>query len=307
MKSLTIVFVTSRPEPELDWFFDSLEPQINSWEHIEVIVVHSVEPHPGWRFNPEFFKNQSKLKDIRIVKPKPTLWQGEHRITKEDWWAVSNARNTGICLCKTEWIAFLDDRCVLAPTWLQAIRNAMEGNYAVCGTYEKRHGMTVENGVIRNGGIVTGRDNRDNGREPFARTVDGGHWYGCTNALPLEWALTINGYEELMDGLSFEDVMFGKMLQNNAYPIKFDPTMRITEDRSPDKLGPTMKRSDKGKSPNDKSHAALARFGKARRSDNFGKDLRNVREGALRGESWEIPDLHFEWRDWYDGQPLREL
>lgn len=308
MKSLTIVYVTSRPEPEIQWFLESLHPQINSWEHVEVVVVDSYrQPDEGTGervLNIEKFPN---FKNGRRVLPKPSIWQGEHRITKEDWWAVSNARNTGICMCKTDWISFLDDRCVLMPTWLQAIREAMEGNYAVCGSYEKRHNMTVENGVIINGGIVTGRDNRDTGRDPYAKIVDGGWWYGCTNALPLEWALNINGYEELMDGLSFEDVMFGKMLHNNAYPIKFDPRMKIVEDRTTDKLGPTMKRSDKGVSPADKSHAALARFGQARRSDNFGKDLRNVRDAALRGEPWQVPDPNTDWRDWFDGEPIRGI
>lgn len=257
------------------------------------------------RQGPALLKEYPKLKRIIRHGPKPTIWQGEARITKEDWWAVSNARNTGICLCRTEWIAFLDDRCVLMPTWLQAIRNAMEGSYAVCGTYEKRHNMTVENGVIKNGGIVTGRDNRDNGREPFPRNVDGGYWYGCTNALPLEWALNIGGFpEDKCDGLSFEDIPFGMLLRNNAYPIKFDPTMKMIEDRTPEKLGPVMKRSDYGVSPNDKSHEVLKIFRQAKTSLNSWP-IRDVREKVLRGEPFPPPSASHN--EWFTGRPIVEL
>jgi hypothetical protein len=191
------------------------------------------------------------------------------------------------------------------PPWLQSIREAMDGNYAVCGTYEKRHNMTVENGVIKNGGIITGRDNRDTGRDPYPRTVDGGFWYGCTNALPLEWALNVGGYpEDVCDGLSFEDVPFGMLLRNNAYPIKFDARMKMIEDRTPDKLGPAMKRSDYGVSPNDKSHEVLKKFRTAKTSQNS-YDIRAVREAVLRGEPFPPPSASHN--EWFTGRPIVEL
>lgn len=301
MKSLTVIYVTSRPEPEIHWFMDSLAPQINSWEHVDIVIIDGCFQSP---YKPNDRKLQN-FKSVRIVNPKPSIWQGPSRITKEDWWAVSNARNTGICLARTEWIAFLDDRCVLLPPWLQSIRDAMDGNYAVCGTYEKRHNMTVENGVIKNGGIITGRDNRDTGRDQFPRIVDGGFWYGCTNALPLEWALNVGGYsEDVCDGLSFEDIPFGMTLRNNAYPIKFDPRMRMIEDRTPDKLGPAMKRSDYGVSPNDKSHEVLKKFRQSKTSLNS-FDIRAVRDSVLKGEPFPPPSASHN--EWFTGRPISEL
>ena len=305
-KPLTVVYITSRPEPQVHWFIDSLERQIHDFEHVEIIVVDSLvgRTNAHWCTH-EYYGRWKKFKSLKTVEPKPTIWQGPSRITKEDWWAASNARNTGIALCKTEWIAFCDDRCVLMPAWMKAVREAMAGNYAVCGSYEKRVNMTVENGAIINGGIVTGADNRIQARERYPKTVDGGWWYGCTNALPLEWALNVNGFaEDKCDGLSFEDIPFGMTLANNGWPIKFDARMMIVEDRSPEHLGTVMKRSDYGVSPKDKSHAVLDYFRTAKTSGNS-YNLRELRDKVLRGEPFPPPTAsHFEW---FTGRPIESL
>lgn len=256
----------------------------------------------------------SALIEMRRSEPKPTVWQGKHRLTKDDWWAAANARNTAIALCKTDWIAFVDDRSVLAPTWLEAVVAAMDGNYAVCGPYEKRVGMTVENGYIKNGGIITGQDNRlayvtqhwTDPRHKLTNPYDcpGNWWYGCSTALPLEWALQVGGYDETCDGLSGEDYVFGLMLQNNRFPIKYDTRMAIVEDRTADKLGPTMIRRDKGTSPDDKSHELLNML-RDQREAQHGFDLRKLRAAVLAGNPWPKP-----WgptKDFYDGQPLSEM
>ena len=132
-----------------------------------------------------------------------------------------------------------------------------------------------------------------------------GQWFfGCTSAAPLEWALAINGYEERMDGLSFEDVIFGLMLTNAGYPLRYDPRMKIIEDRTPAELGTPPRRTDKGISPNDKSHAALQQFGSLKRAGHQW-DLRAVRAKVLAGEPFPIPTG--PTTDWYDGQPLAEF
>jgi glycosyltransferase involved in cell wall biosynthesis len=56
------------------------------------------------------------------VPPKPTIWQGQHRVTKVNWWATSNARNTGIVLADHDYIVFCDDRSRLGPRWIDAVR-----------------------------------------------------------------------------------------------------------------------------------------------------------------------------------------
>ena len=236
MKSLTIAYITSRSEPMFNWFLDSLSRQVGK-DSAKVIIVDSL-------------KQERPITGDGIVhvEPKPSIWQGKYRITKTDWWAVSNARNTALCLCETDWIAFLDDRCVLMPGWYDCLKQAIRHGYAVCGSYEKRAGMTVESGVIKHGGTVTGEDARIGNDNGVVR-VPGGEWmFGCNFALPLEWALQVNGVDQTCDGLSMEDAIFGLQLQNNGFPIMYDKRMKIVEDRTPEHCGPVMRREDKGES-----------------------------------------------------------
>lgn len=262
--SLTICYITSRPKPEIQWFFDSLRNQPAIVD--QIIVVDLFADIAERR---EQFHQLSKDACFQFVhvEPKPTVWQGKHRLTKENWWAASNSRNTGICLCKSDWICFLDDRSVLMPGWMAAVNEAIAGNYTVFGSYQKRIGMTVENGTIKEVGTVSGEDCREkyviehwNSKAPVKCP---GEWsFGCTLAVPLEWALQVNGYEELMDGLGFEDIYFGKSLEANGYDCRFDLRMKIIEDRTGSEIGTRMEKTSKQKIPDDpnaKDFAALKR------------------------------------------------
>ena len=113
-QSLTIVYTTARHEPRIEWFLDSLYRQPDG-PSCKVIVV---DP----------FRKPAENASVRVVNPKPTVWQGPYRLTKQDWWAASNARNTGICLCDTDWVGFVDDRSVLIETWLEAVKAAKVGD-----------------------------------------------------------------------------------------------------------------------------------------------------------------------------------
>lgn len=310
MKTITVAYITARHDPRPEWFLDSLWRQLDGC-YCKVLIV---DP----------YRNEAKNSSVRIVHPKPTVWQGPHRLTKADWWAASNSRNTAICLCETEWIAFVDDRSVLVPRWLEAVKAAMEGHYVVCGPYEKVHNLQVAAGAAAGGeklevdyswdGKKTdGKDSRVAYVEEhylhhktLSNPYDApGEWtYGCSLALPLEWALQVNGFSEDMDGASGEDYIFGLMLQNNGFPIKFDLRMKMIEDRTPGQLGPVMIRRDKGVSPNDRSHWLLEKHRHLRRAPHQW-DLRQVRAMVLAGHGFPVPS----WpnRDPYDGQPLAEM
>lgn len=297
MKSLTIVNISSREINHLDWLMDSLFAQESD---SEVEIIH-VCPHAPSMANNLWI----------MASPKPSVWQGEHRLTNRAMWAASNARNTGIVLCKTEFIAFLDDRCVLLPGWLDAIKRAMEGDYAVAGSYQKRIHMTVENGVIKEPGQIIGEDSRyrvcQNERKPISGTVYKANpeWtYGCNLALPLEWVLEIGGFDETCDGFGMEDCIFGHMLANNGHPLMFDTSMRVVQDRTDCHVCSIPKGNDKGVSPNDKSHALLKML-RDRKTCMHSFSLRDLRNDVLAGKPWPIPTE--PKTDWYDGQPLVEM
>jgi Methyltransferase domain/Glycosyl transferase family 2 len=300
---LTVAYVTARQEPMFEWFFDSLANQLAMNEKIKIIVVDALAD----KRNKEAYETYGM--DVKWTLPKPTIWQGKHRITKEDWWAASNARNTAICLCETDWIAFLDDRCVLLPSWLDAVKKAVAAGRITVGSYEKRSKMIVEKGFIKGFEKLIGADPRLK-QSPMGMSRCPSSWFfGCTFALPLDAALRVNGFEEGCDGLSMEDSIFGLHLHNAGYQIDFDPNMRMIEDRtegetsSGHNMGGVMKRSDKGVSPNDKSHAALKRFG-MRKETEFTFNLTIERNCLKNTGQFSTEGINPDARDWYDGTPI---
>lgn len=292
MKSLTIILTTARKEPKFDWFLDSLMRQTIPPNDVYVVIVDLFAE--GRRIEADW---------IRHVEPKPNIWQGKHRLTKENWWAKSNALNTGLAMASTDWIACVDDRSVLEPRWLEAVRDAMKGDYVVAGAYEKWSGLKVEHGAVRGGENCIGTDPRANSSMETHR-CPGNHFFGCSNALPRLWAMEINGWDESCDGMAYEDTAFGLMLANNNRPIFYDQRMKVIQDRTPGESGPDMRREDKGRSPNDKSHAWVERTKRAMAATHD-VSLPYLRELYANCRPW--PDAPKEWHDWYDGQSIRDM
>ncbi len=299
MSQLTVIYATARQEPHFQWFLDSLWRQCDTNDLPQIVIVDFHHADRSDLFTPVAHAG------IIHVPPKPTIWQGEHRLTDRDYWAMSSARNTGIALAKTDWIAFVDDRCVLSPTWMEGMKEAMAGNYIVAGSYEKRHNMTVEKGRITDQGQFDSLDNRMNHctamgfPNPFP--CDGSWIYGCCIAMPLAWALDVGGFEEAMDGAGFEDQMTGMMYHNCGYSIKYDMRMHVVQDRTPAKCVKTMEKQDKGVSPNDKSHRAVEIFKGARNTTNRTLLLQS-RQAVQSGNPF--PLLFGPREDWFDAMKI---
>lgn len=193
---------------------------------------------------------------------------------------------------------------VLGPRWVDAVREAMRGNYFAFGAYEKAKGMVVDKGVLKHREVYA-TDNRARGNTgPIPCT--GGWLYGCSLVGPTEKFLAVGGWPEMADGLSFEDNLMGFCLQNNGFDLKYDERMFTTESEDEHGTGYVFRRTDKGVSPNDKSHAALAKAQATKFWDNpIPGGIRAVRDSVLRGEPFPIQTEPTHC--WYDQQPISEM
>ena len=291
----------------IQWWIDSLHRETGGdYTGIRVLVIDKFFGTPGR--HPIIPREMSHVFEHHPVKP--SVWQGPHRLTKEDWWDVPGARNTALCYAPDGWIVFCDDLSVLMPGFLARVREAAAANNIVCGSYRK-----VKKLIVNNGAVVSFEDfpGGFDGRRTHARgtgvTPCRGQWmYGCCLAAPVEAFLSINGYDERCCGLSFEDCITGIHLEKKGWKFVFDPLMQTYESEEHHHAESSAKRSDYGKSPLDKSHAILdlANTGDGWCPNDFcGKTLRELRDEILVGASFPIPTKPD--REWFTGTPLAEL
>lgn len=296
--NLAIIFSTGRESPRVDWICEGIAQQAQPGDEITLIVVDAFAAAPSRTLESIGFGSTPAIVDAIHSAPKPTIWQGPHRVTSRDWFALSNARNTGLCLVPDtcDFVAFLDDRARLGPRWLDTARiAARERSAVIAGSYEKKEGD----------GSHHVDDHRRKLNPGGKRDCGGGWLYTCSVAMPLAWALEVNGYEEGCDGLSGEDYIFGLMLSNAGRRVDFVPDLFVSLDRTAENAstkGGAYICKDLGVSPRDKSHSALDTFGKRNRTDpRFTPDLSDLRARRARGEPW--PDPVWAHRD-SAGRPL---
>ena len=293
----------------IHWFFDSLHSQCGgNYDGINVLVVdfHADDEGRKEDFASKFRGPKEKLKH---VTPKPTVWQGKHRLTKQNWFAPSNARNTALCLADSEWICYVDDLSVLMPGWMDAAIDGMYRGGVTCGAYRKVKELVVEpvTGVVTS--YVDSPVGHDTRTGPDGPIGCGGRWlYGCSLTIKTEDLLTVGGWPEaLCDSLGSEDYILGFMLQNNGIPISYDRRMMTWESEELHFVGETMRREDFGKSPNDKSHKVLEIAIRMTNHPNYFGDegIRGLRARVLSGDSF--PVVSIPQHEWFRGIPLKDL
>ena len=298
---ITIAYMTCRRNPRIEWFRDSLRREAGiGFESLRVIVV-------------DYLQRERPLSipvSWHHVTPKPCVWQGRHRLTQHDYFAAASARNTAICYTLDDYLVFVDDLSVLYPGWFAAVREAAAAGYVVCGTYRKVFDLVVESGAIKFfQNNPKGNDHRAE-TPPFSTSerpleCHPGWTYGCSLGAPLEAFLRINGWDERADGMGYEDTALGGMMARQGYSIRFDKRMLTIEDEAAHGEETALRRLDKGKSPDDKSHAFVRLFMGTKSTPNFGQDLRALRSKIIAGGSFPIPIEPSH--DWYDQQPLCEM
>lgn len=326
---LTTVYITNRREPMIQWFLDSLDRECDGdYSGLNVMVVDFYADEPGRK---ERFKALAHC-PITHVTPKPTVWQGKHRLTKENYFAASNTRNTALCLAQDGYIAYADDLSVLVPGWLAQVRDAMNGGWIACGAFSKVKDLVVENGQIvsfagwpdepfpsiiplpiqimasAKQGYSKGFDSRwdaVNELEPFP--CEGNFHYGCSLAMPVEALLAVNGFDEDCDSMSGEDYICGLMLRQKGFELRYCKRMLTLESEDLHFLEPPFKRIIKPKPGwKDSSHTILdwVRNGGRNRAPNY-SDMRNLRSRVLAGEPFPVAQI--PQHDWRDGQPINEM
>lgn len=294
----------------MDWFFDSLANEMESHlGDINVIVVDF------WADRDDRFG--APLPDfVTHIRPKPNVYQGQFKLTKENWFAASSSRNSGLCHCKDGFVLFCDDLSVLMPGYMQAVREAIAGNYIMCGAYSKSKHMVVEVGTVKSFEPYA-KDNRLAHVTKDVTPCSGNFLYGCSVAGPVEAFLSVNGWPEMSDSLGGEDYCMGIVLKNAGWELKFDRRAMTMESEELHHKEKPFRREDwhfengvpvvGGNGKDDKSHAALNIALQSKRFENYFGDggIRALRDSVLAGNPFPIQSI--PEHDWYTKIPLRDL
>lgn len=326
---LNIAWMTSRKEPKLEWFLDSLHRECRGdYKGLRIIIVDfwlQVMPDLNWTADDvelRLLEWSSLLKcqsDFALIPPKPTVWQGPHKLTKQNYFAAANARSTAICVAHNGWLAYVDDLSVLMPGWLGAVREAMALGYIVCGAFRKVNKIVVENGEMKSfEDHAPGFDSRWKGGDANKAVPCPPNWlFGCSVAAPVEAFLKVNGWPELCDstGIGMEDCHMGIALANNKYELRYDRRMLTFESEELHHVEKPMIRMDKnrgtakriGDHPDEKGHWIVQTLKNAGRFTNYFEPdgIAGLRARILAGE--DFPIVGIPQHDAYDGQALSEL
>lgn len=303
--TLTVAYVTGRKDCRIEWFLDSLSNECEACgTPVDVLVIDRYAEERDWLIKHPF---------IRVHAPKPNVWNGPHRLTKEEYFSAASARNSAICLCRTDWLAYVDDLSVLLPGWLSRVKLAMESNYIVLGAYKKVRELQVENGIVKHCvETKVGTDCRWSRGGDAPIPAQPGDLFGCSLAAPLEAFLTVNGWDERCDacGLGSEDSMLGFMLTRNGYRLMYDRQMVTYEADELHGVEKPLKRVIQKKAGREDASWAMLRMVQntdCKVAPQYWPEggIRKLREQVLAGEPFPImaiPD-----RDWYSGKLLSEL
>lgn len=248
LPSLTIAYITCRPNPRWEWFLDSLAAQTKSDEQrarIQLVFVDGKlwdrDAYLGkgpvslnldvWHDHDRIASLakliQGRFPDVLHIPPKPCTYQGPWRQTTRDMFCAGNTRDTAFIVAKHEFVVFVDDLSVLMPGWLDQVLHAAEHNYVVCGMYKKVHGLRPDGSYDS----IASTDSRwDHGSDSGLVPWHGSGMYGCSFGLPLEAALEVDGNDPACNGQGGEDTDFGTRLERAGWPVFLNRNMLTLED-----------------------------------------------------------------------------
>lgn len=261
-------FPTCRQECGLDWFVDGLVEQAVQvgldLSTSELIVVDSLL----WE---DASARKDQINDVvrgRIplvhVPPKPCPWQGPDRLTEKEYAAHGSTRNTVLCHASGDYLISLDDLAVLLPGWLAAYLESVKIDRLVAGMYPKHLDVIVENGrLVQSTPWPNFRDGRG---DQGPRYVGGGWFFTGNFGCPMEVALKLNGFEELLDAIGAEDCDFGVRADRAKHRTWIEPRATV------------IQAQDRKLAQNDKAYSY-------HRARPWGPDLDHMRSD-LHGRIW---------------------
>jgi hypothetical protein len=220
--SLSFIYTTCRKDPKLVWFVDSLYNQVQEMGYdiskIQLVVVDFELQYDGNRQNMVDSIIRKRF-DYVHVHPKPSPWQGVHRLMSCNAFSASLSRNTGVCYARHPYLFFIDDLCVLAPGSFFHMVDYAKRNIIVGFSYKKVHDLVVVGGSIKNVREVShGVDTRYH-LDMFTR-LPGSSLFGYS-ASPLSVVLSVNGYDEICNSIAGEDYHYGIRVEKAGYEIYY--------------------------------------------------------------------------------------
>lgn len=244
MRPISLVYCTHRKTPHWNWWVDAIcnQADFDQRRHLNVIFVDgqlwdSKMPlgamqtiGPSLRLADPLFHDQDRRLELELIvnnrldythiPPMPSVYSGPFRLTKKDWFDASNTRNTGFVAAVYPYVGFCDDLSVPGRQWLDQLLHAAEHDYTVAGMYKKVKKLIVENGVrMSHEEFPGGVDSRWEHGSPEGIVEWTGSIYGCSFGVPLDAALTVDGFEMACSGSGGEDYDFGIRLNRSGQKV----------------------------------------------------------------------------------------
>lgn len=320
MKKFTIAYFSSRLEPKWDWFFWSLRRELNNAAELVEFDIVVIDYHAQFQMEKRAEKLNACMPagrdwEVHLSAPKPTVWQGKHRLTKKNYFAASNARNTAFCLAKNSYVVCVDDVSVLMPGWLNNVLHAVHHNYVVLGAYRKMNELDCDKfGKVTHGKMESQDCRWEQGSDDGIRPINGDQLFGCSFGCPLEEAMEVNGFDEICDGQGAEDYDFGIRLQRTGLKFFYNRNMLTYESeelhfaKGNEHFTRDSKMTTFGGQQIMSDHVLLNRVrSEIQRKTTLAQysNLREIRRVLEKGENFPIPaEPAYDWRD---GTALSEM
>lgn len=227
----SILYCTARSEPRFDWLNDSLLNAGIADHDVELLVIDAKLWGGSDVRRGQFERCAEGLRaagvQITHIPPKPSRWQGPARLTKSDYFALANARNTGLIVARGQRIIALDDCSVVDRGWLTG-HLGWPDDVLVAGSFFTYKTAIVKDGVVQGGDQgAYGPDPRQ-AQAPTPGRTNGGWMYGLSSSYPVEAAVRVNGSDELYDSQGgSEDCDFGVRMERAGFACFWDPRIII--------------------------------------------------------------------------------